>query len=90
MDAGLYENICREIKIEVPDIHIHGFSPEEILYGATRSNISIEEFLKRMKEAGVDTFTRNISRNIRSKTKRQNFSRKNYSKTMGRSHQSSP
>ncbi|NNM35491.1 MAG: 5-amino-6-(D-ribitylamino)uracil--L-tyrosine 4-hydroxyphenyl transferase CofH [Nitrosopumilus sp.] len=55
MEGDLYENICRDIKKEIPDIHIHGFSPEEILYGATRSNISIEEFLKRMKEAGVNT-----------------------------------
>ena len=55
MKGDLYENICREIKKEIPDIHIHGFSPEEILYGATRSNISIEEFLKRMKDAGVNT-----------------------------------
>jgi FO synthase subunit 2 len=55
MEGNLYENICREIKKEIPDIHIHGFSPEEILYGATRSNISIDEFLKKMKEAGVDT-----------------------------------
>ncbi|MBA4718186.1 MAG: 5-amino-6-(D-ribitylamino)uracil--L-tyrosine 4-hydroxyphenyl transferase CofH [Nitrosopumilus sp.] len=55
MKGDLYEKICREIKKEIPDIHIHGFSPEEILYGATRSEISIEEFLKRMKEAGVDT-----------------------------------
>ncbi|MCV0367098.1 MAG: 5-amino-6-(D-ribitylamino)uracil--L-tyrosine 4-hydroxyphenyl transferase CofH [Nitrosopumilus sp.] len=55
MKGDLYESICREIKKEIPDIHIHGFSPEEILYGASRSEISIEEFLKRMKEAGVDT-----------------------------------
>ena len=55
MDEELYENICREIKKEIPDIHIHGFSPEEILYGASRSKTSIEEFLKRMKDAGVDT-----------------------------------
>ncbi|MCH9658101.1 5-amino-6-(D-ribitylamino)uracil--L-tyrosine 4-hydroxyphenyl transferase CofH [archaeon] len=55
MEGDLYEKICREIKKEIPDIHIHGFSPEEILYGATRSNISIQEFLKRMKEAGVNT-----------------------------------
>ena len=55
MEGDLYEKICREIKKEIPDIHIHGFSPEEILYGATRSETSIEEFLKRMKEAGVDT-----------------------------------
>ena len=55
MEGHVYENICRKIKKEVPDIHIHGFSPEEILYGATRSGVEIEEFLKRMKEAGVDT-----------------------------------
>ena len=55
MEGDLYEKICREIKKEIPNIHIHGFSPEEILYGATRSNVSIEEFLKRMKDAGVNT-----------------------------------
>ena len=55
MEGNLYENICKEIKKEIPNIHIHGFSPEEILYGATRSETSIEEFLRKMKEAGVDT-----------------------------------
>ena len=55
MEGDVYENICREIKKEIPDIHIHGFSPEEILYGATRSETTIEEYLKRMKIAGVDT-----------------------------------
>ncbi len=55
MDASLYENICRSIKNEIPDIHIHGFSPEEVLYGASRSEVSISEYLGRLKEAGVDT-----------------------------------
>ena len=55
MEANTYENICQSIKKELPDIHIHGFSPEEVLYGATRSQISIPEYLKRLKEAGVDT-----------------------------------
>lgn len=55
MDAGLYEKICRAIKSEIPDIHIHGFSPEEVLYGATRSHISVREYLARLKDAGVNT-----------------------------------
>jgi len=55
MDGKLYEKICSEIKKEVPDIHIHGFSPEEVLYGATRSEISVKEYLLRLKEAGVGT-----------------------------------
>lgn len=55
MDAGLYEKICKAIKFEVPRIHIHGFSPEEVLYGANRSEITIKEYLSRLKDAGVDT-----------------------------------
>ncbi len=55
MDASLYENICKSIKGEIPDIHIHGFSPEEVLYGASLSKVSVPEYLCRLKEAGVDT-----------------------------------
>ena len=55
MDGNLYENICRAIKKEIPDIHIHGFSPEEVLYGATRSKTTIRDYLKRLKESGVNT-----------------------------------
>ena len=31
---------------EIPEIHVHAFSPEEILYGATFSNRSIEDYLR--------------------------------------------
>ncbi len=55
MDGSTYENICRAIKNEIDDIHIHGFSPEEILYGANRSNLSIQEYLVRLKSAGVNS-----------------------------------
>ncbi|HSB56317.1 MAG TPA: 5-amino-6-(D-ribitylamino)uracil--L-tyrosine 4-hydroxyphenyl transferase CofH [Nitrosopumilaceae archaeon] len=55
MEANTYENICREIKKEIPDIHIHGFSPEEVLYGAARSDLPIKEYLVRLKDAGVDS-----------------------------------
>jgi FO synthase subunit 2 len=55
MEPNLYEKICRAIKSEIPEIHIHGFSPEEVLYGATRSQVSIREYLLRLKDAGVNT-----------------------------------
>ena len=55
MDGNLYEDICKEIKKEIPEIHIHGFSPEEVLYGASRSRVSVLEYLKRLKDAGVNT-----------------------------------
>jgi FO synthase subunit 2 len=53
MDGNLYIEICRAIKEELPDIHIHAFSPEEVLYGALRSEVSVEEYLRMLKEAGV-------------------------------------
>jgi FO synthase subunit 2 len=53
MDGNLYLDVCRAVKAELPEMHIHGFSPEEVLYGATRSRCSIAEYLARLKEAGV-------------------------------------
>lgn len=53
MDGYLYVDICRAIKKEVPDIHIHAFSPEEIKYGAARANTSIGDYLKALVEAGL-------------------------------------
>lgn len=53
MDGHLYVDICKTVKKELPDIHIHAFSPEEVLYGAVRSETSTNEYLKMLKEAGV-------------------------------------
>ncbi len=53
MDGMLYIDICKAIKMAIPDIHIHAFSPEEILYGSSRSNTTIEDYLKMLKEAGL-------------------------------------
>jgi 5-amino-6-(D-ribitylamino)uracil---L-tyrosine 4-hydroxyphenyl transferase len=53
MDGYLYIDICKAIKKELPNIHIHAFSPEEILYGAKRSNCSIKDYLQMLKEAGL-------------------------------------
>jgi len=53
MEGDLYIQICREIKRQVPDIHVHGFSPEEVLYGSIRSKTSIRDYLIQLKEAGV-------------------------------------
>ena len=90
MEGDLYENICREIKKEIPDIHIHGFSPEEILYGATRSETSIEEFLKRMKEAGEDTLPGTsaeiLDQKLRDKISPGRISVKNWEKVIKTAH----
>src|SRR5918996_3146933 len=53
MEGDLYLKLCEAIKEELPDIHIHGFSPEEVLYGSIRSRCTIEEYLKGLQQAGV-------------------------------------
>ena len=53
MDGRLYIDICEAIKKALPDIHIHAFSPEEILYGARSLDVPIPEYMKMLKEAGV-------------------------------------
>jgi 7,8-didemethyl-8-hydroxy-5-deazariboflavin synthase CofH subunit len=53
MDGSYYVDLTRAIKRELPEMHIHGFSPEEVLYGAVRARCSIEEMLRALKDAGV-------------------------------------
>ena len=53
MEGGLYIRLCEAIKAELPDIHVHGFSPEEVLYGSIRLRCSIRDYLRSLKEAGV-------------------------------------
>jgi len=53
MDGWHYVNLCRTLKENFPDLHIHGFSPEEVLYGSTLTGASVREYLTALKEAGV-------------------------------------
>ena len=53
MEGDLYIRLCAAIKEELPDMHVHGFSPEEVLYGSVRSRCSIREYLQGLKDAGV-------------------------------------
>src|SRR5580704_18652708 len=53
IDGSFYIDLCAAIKREFPEIHVHAFSPEEILYGATLSNRSIEDYLMALKDVGL-------------------------------------
>ncbi len=55
MDGGLYLELTRAIKARHPGIHLHAFSPEEVLYGAVRSRCTPEDYLLRLKDAGLDS-----------------------------------
>ena len=53
MEGDLYIRLCEAINRELPDMHIHGFSPEEVLYGSIRSESTIKAYLTELKAAGV-------------------------------------
>ena len=53
LDGGHYIRLCRALKEALPDVHIHGFSPEEVLYGSVLSGLSIRDYLMALKDAGV-------------------------------------
>jgi len=55
LDGSYYVDLCRAIKAALPEMHLHAFSPEEILYGSTRSGMPIPEYLAELKEAGLGT-----------------------------------
>ncbi|MCW2546983.1 MAG: synthase subunit 1, partial [Mycobacterium sp.] len=50
-----YFDLAAEIKRRLPEMHVHAFSPMEVLNGATRSAMSIHDWLAAAKDAGVDT-----------------------------------
>ncbi|MDA0638003.1 bifunctional FO biosynthesis protein CofGH [Nonomuraea sp. MCN248] len=50
-----YFDIARAVKARTPGMHVHAFSPMEVINGASRANLSIEEWLRGAREAGVDS-----------------------------------
>jgi len=50
-----YLEICRIAKRAVPEIHVHAFSPLEVMHGAQTLGISYHEFLRELKNAGLGT-----------------------------------
>ena len=53
MDGWHYVNLCRALKEAMPDLHIHGFSPEEVLYASQLTGVSIRDYLLALRDAGV-------------------------------------
>lgn len=53
--GDFYIDLVKKIKDELPDMHIHGFTPLEIWQGASTVNKSVETYLTELKEAGLGT-----------------------------------
>ncbi|MFN8146054.1 MAG: bifunctional FO biosynthesis protein CofGH [Candidatus Nanopelagicales bacterium] len=50
-----YLDLARAVKRGAPDLHLHAYSPMEVVNGVARTGLSLEEFLLAIKEAGVDS-----------------------------------
>ncbi len=51
--GNFYVDVVKAIKAEMPDMHIHGFTPLEVWQGAETLGIPVRRFLEELKEAGL-------------------------------------
>jgi FO synthase len=50
-----YFDLAAEVKRRVPEMHVHAFSPMEVVNGASRTGLSIRDWLTAARDAGLDT-----------------------------------
>jgi len=50
-----YRDILRAIKQAVPGMHIHAFSPMEIVYGVELTGMPLADYLRMLRDNGLDT-----------------------------------
>src|SRR2546430_2958172 len=55
LPGSAFFDIAREVKKRLPGMHVHAFSPMEIVNGASRTGLSIRDWLIEAKAAGLDT-----------------------------------
>jgi FO synthase len=53
LPATAYFDLVQAVKQRVPEMHVHAFSPMEIVNGTARTGLSIEDFLIKAREAGL-------------------------------------
>ncbi|MCZ7420814.1 bifunctional FO biosynthesis protein CofGH [Verrucosispora sp. WMMA2121] len=55
LPVTIYADLVRAIKARVPRMHVHAFSPMEIVTAAAKAGVSVREWLAGLREAGLDT-----------------------------------
>jgi FO synthase len=51
----IYAELVRAIKARVPGMHVHAFSPMEIVTGAAKAGVPVRDWLSELRDAGLDT-----------------------------------
>ncbi len=55
LDPFYYRDILRAVKKAVPAMHIHAFSPMEIVYGVELTGMPLRDYLRMLKDNGLGT-----------------------------------
>ncbi|WP_431728762.1 bifunctional FO biosynthesis protein CofGH [Verrucosispora sp. TAA-831] len=55
LPVTIYADLVRAIKARVPRMHVHAFSPMEIVTAAAKAGVPVKEWLTGLREAGLDT-----------------------------------
>jgi FO synthase len=50
-----YADLVRAVKRRVPGMHVHAYSPMEIVTGAAKAGVPVRDWLTQLREAGLDT-----------------------------------
>ncbi|MEI5672031.1 MULTISPECIES: bifunctional FO biosynthesis protein CofGH [unclassified Nocardioides] len=53
LPSTAYFDLVAAVKQRVPEMHVHAFSPMEVVNGTARTGLSIEDFLIKAREAGL-------------------------------------
>ncbi len=53
LPASAYFDLVSAVRQRVPEMHVHAFSPMEVVNGTARTGLSIEDFLIKAREAGL-------------------------------------
>jgi len=52
-DGGFYLDVCRAVKAELPDLHVHAFSALEVWQGAATLALPVDEYVRELRSAGL-------------------------------------
>ncbi len=55
LDASFYPRLCRMIHDSLPEIHIHGCSPQEVVHWSREAGKTIREYLVELKDSGINS-----------------------------------
>jgi 7,8-didemethyl-8-hydroxy-5-deazariboflavin synthase CofH subunit len=55
LEGSFYPQLCSVLRRSLPDMHIHAFSPQEIVSGARKAALAVPDYLEELKSAGLNS-----------------------------------